>query len=57
ILSKNVYRSVGWYNLIIAVLVSTLNYGLLVGQQEKPIEPPLGLCLFQVLLLYAVPAL
>ncbi|KAF9446234.1 hypothetical protein P691DRAFT_708956, partial [Macrolepiota fuliginosa MF-IS2] len=57
VFSKNVHRSVGWYNLMITWLVYSLSYGLLVGRQVESIEPPLGLCLFQTLLIYAVPAL
>ncbi|KAF5359744.1 hypothetical protein D9756_003442 [Leucocoprinus leucothites] len=56
ILSRNVKRSIGWYSLMTAWLVYSLSYGLLIGRQEGP-EPPFGLCLFQTLLVYAVPPL
>lgn len=38
-------------------LLYSLSYGLLVGRQEGPDEPPLGLCITQTLLIYAVPVL
>jgi len=56
ILSKNVRRSIGWYSLIAAWLVYSLSYALLIGKQEGT-DPPSGLCVFQSLLIYAVPAL
>ncbi|XP_006455641.1 hypothetical protein AGABI2DRAFT_121542 [Agaricus bisporus var. bisporus H97] len=56
-LSKSVVRSPSWYNLIAAWFVYSLSYGLLVGRQEGPDQPPMGLCLAQTLLIYAVPAL
>ncbi|EKM76615.1 hypothetical protein AGABI1DRAFT_94030 [Agaricus bisporus var. burnettii JB137-S8] len=56
-LSKSVVRSPSWYNLIVAWLVNSLSYGLLVGRQESPDQPQMGLCLTQTLLIYAVPAL
>ncbi|KAF9445476.1 hypothetical protein P691DRAFT_777551 [Macrolepiota fuliginosa MF-IS2] len=57
VFSKSVQRSIGWYSLMTAWLTYSLSYGLLIGRQEEPIEPPLGLCLFQTLLVYAVPPL
>ncbi|KAJ3574174.1 hypothetical protein NP233_g1931 [Leucocoprinus birnbaumii] len=56
ILSRKVQRSIGWYSLMTAWLVYTISYGLLIGKQEGP-EPAFGLCLFQALLVYAVPPL
>ena len=56
ILSKNVYRSIGWYSLMTAWLVYSLSYALLIGKQEGP-DPPFGLCVFQSLLVYATPPL
>ncbi|KAF9446246.1 hypothetical protein P691DRAFT_828000 [Macrolepiota fuliginosa MF-IS2] len=55
--SKNIHRSIGWYNLMTSWLVYSLSYGLLVGRQEGPAKPPSGLCLFQTSLVYAVPPL
>ncbi|KAF9444668.1 hypothetical protein P691DRAFT_736113 [Macrolepiota fuliginosa MF-IS2] len=57
VFSKNVYRSIGWYNLMTAWLVYSLSYGLLVGRQVESADPPLDLCLFQTSLIYAVPGL
>ncbi|KAF9452946.1 hypothetical protein P691DRAFT_134132 [Macrolepiota fuliginosa MF-IS2] len=57
VFSKNVHRSVGWYSLMTAWLVYSLSYGLLVGWQEGPNKPPLGLCIFQAPLVYSVPPL
>ncbi|KAF9450979.1 hypothetical protein P691DRAFT_788090 [Macrolepiota fuliginosa MF-IS2] len=56
-LSRNVKRSVGWYSLMVAWLLFSVGYVLLVGRQERPEEPPRGLCLAQVLLTYPAPAL
>ncbi|KAL9714062.1 hypothetical protein Ac2012v2_002369 [Leucoagaricus gongylophorus] len=56
ILSKNIYRSIGWYSLMTAWLVYSLSYALLIGKQEGP-DPPFGLCVFQSLLVYAAPPL
>lgn len=56
IFSKSVQRSIGWYSLTTAWLVYSMSYGLLIGKQEGP-KPPLGLCLLQALLVYAVPPL
>ncbi|KAF7759911.1 hypothetical protein Agabi119p4_11606 [Agaricus bisporus var. burnettii] len=56
-LSKSIVRSPSWYNLLAAWLVYSLSYGLLVGRQEGPGQPPIGLCLAQTLLIYAVPPL
>lgn len=57
IFSKKVQRSIGWYNLMTAWSVYSLSYGLLIGRQETPDPPPLGICLTQTLVIYAVPPL
>lgn len=57
VLSKTIQRSRVWYSMMVAWLVFALSYGLLVGRQEPPSQPPFGLCLVQTLLVYAVPPL
>lgn len=54
--SRYVSRSVGWYSLMTGWLVFSLSYGLIVGYQGER-RPPLSLCTFQTLLIYAVPQL
>jgi hypothetical protein len=53
---RAIQRSIAWYNLITGWLVYSLSYGLLVGRQEGP-QPPMGLCVLQTVLVYAVPGL
>lgn len=55
--SKTVERSSGWYSLVTGLLLYSLSYGLIIGRQKGPHEPPPGLCVTQTLLIYAVPAL
>lgn len=56
-LSKSIARSPIWYSMMTAGVVYSLSYGLLVGRQETPDEPPLGLCVTQTVLIYGVPVL
>jgi hypothetical protein len=55
--SKSIARSPSWYSLMMAGLIYSLSFGLIVGRQETPDEPPLALCVIQTLLIYAVPVL
>lgn len=57
IFSKNVHRSMGWYSLMIAWLVYSLSYVLLIGRQDTHGLPAFGICLAQTLVIYAVPPL
>ncbi|KXN90377.1 hypothetical protein AN958_04246 [Leucoagaricus sp. SymC.cos] len=57
VLSRNVSQSAGWYGLMTGWVIYALSYGLIVGYQEGEKEPPLGVCAFQTLLIYAAPAL
>ncbi|KAJ7233596.1 hypothetical protein B0H12DRAFT_1143295 [Mycena haematopus] len=52
--SSTVHRSELWYRHIIAWIVYSAAYSVLIGHQNDLI-PPFGLCLFQATLIYAVP--
>ncbi|KAJ7431779.1 hypothetical protein B0H11DRAFT_2128769 [Mycena galericulata] len=52
--SPTVHRSELWFRHIIAWIVYSAAFLLLIGHQEGS-NPPFGLCLFQAALIYAVP--
>ncbi len=55
IVSRSIRRSAGWYNLMATWLLFSIGYTLLIGKQEGPVKPPLGLCLAQILITYPAP--
>ncbi|KAL0958295.1 hypothetical protein HGRIS_000443 [Hohenbuehelia grisea] len=55
-LSPRIKRLSTWFNLLITGIVFAISNLLLIGHQSGP-QPPFGLCLFQAMMLYGVPAL
>lgn len=50
--SSRVKRSRTWFGVLAAWLVYSVSYLFLIGRQFGP-EPPLGLCMFQAVFIYA----
>lgn len=57
IFSPTVKRTAGWYSIVSGWLVYAVGYALLIGHQESRPGPPHGLCAFQTVMIYSVPAL
>ncbi|KAJ7584291.1 hypothetical protein C8J56DRAFT_1053746 [Mycena floridula] len=56
ILSKQVHRNRTWFGVILAWMLYSLSYLLILGHQFGP-EPPFGLCMFQTILIYTMPTM
>lgn len=55
--SPRIKRSATWYGELTSWLVYSVSYILLFGHQLGPKPPPHGLCMFQAVLVYAMPPL
>ncbi|KAF9464069.1 hypothetical protein BDZ94DRAFT_1321394 [Collybia nuda] len=55
--SPRIRRSATWFVVLVSWLVYSVSYILLFGRQTSSKPPPLGLCLFQAVLVYATPPL
>ncbi|KAJ7104082.1 hypothetical protein B0H15DRAFT_6734 [Mycena belliarum] len=56
LLSSRIHRSKAWFSMIFSWIIYALSYLLIIGHQLGP-EPPRGICVYQMVLIYACPPL
>ncbi|KAJ7019914.1 hypothetical protein C8F04DRAFT_324139 [Mycena alexandri] len=55
-LSANIHRRKTWFSMITSWIIYALSYLFILGHQFGP-EPPRGLCVLQMIFIYASPPL
>ncbi|KAJ7707646.1 hypothetical protein B0H17DRAFT_525254 [Mycena rosella] len=56
-LSRSIHRSKTWFSMIISWIIYALSYLLIVGHQLGPEPPRAGVCVLQMVFIYASPPL